>query len=113
MTPSRQLLTSVLLLGLTSQLGACAAPTQTEPLAPAPPPPVAPPEAPVRTSVTDLAAFDAFIATRPTPESLRQRYPGLVVVMPGDITTRELRMDNSRYFVDLDDQGRITGGRFQ
>nr|WP_293249925.1 hypothetical protein [Panacagrimonas sp.] len=67
----------------------------------------------MRTSITDLAAFDAFIATHPTPDGLRQRYPGLVVVMPDDISTRELRMDNSRYFVELDAQGRVTGGRFQ
>lgn len=91
-------------------VAACSAPTQPEP----PPAPVAvASEAPVRTSVTDLAAFDAFIATHPTPQALRDRYPGLVVVMPGDIATRELRMDNSRYFVELDAQGRVTGGRFQ
>lgn len=106
MTRSKLLLPTMLL----PALAACSAPTQP---APPPPPPVASSEAPVRTSVTDLAAFDAFIATRPTPEALRQRYPGLVVVMPGDITTRELRMDNSRYFVELDAQGRISGGRFQ
>ena len=89
---------------------ACSATTQSEPAAPTP---VAPAEAPVRTSVTDLAAFDAFIATRPTPDALRALYPGLVVVIPDDITTKELRMDNSRYFVELDGEGRITGGRFQ
>jgi hypothetical protein len=71
------------------------------------------PEAPVRTTVTDTTAFDAFVATRPTPEALRQRYPGLLVVLPGDIATRELRMDNSRYFAELDANGRVSGGRFQ
>ncbi|MGH8517104.1 MAG: hypothetical protein ACREUE_06550 [Panacagrimonas sp.] len=100
----------MLLLTLAAGLGGCTSPTQPEAAAP-PPSPAA--EVPVRTSVTDLAAFDAFIATRPTPEALRQRYPGLAVVMPGDITTKELRMDNSRYFVELDAQGRVTGGRFQ
>ena len=67
----------------------------------------------MRTTVSDLAAFDAFIATRPTPDALRQRYPGLLVVMPGDIATRELRTDNSRYFAEVDAQGRVIGGRFQ
>ena len=105
MTLSKRVPPAVLLLGLA--LVACSAPTQPEPA------PAAATETPVRTSVTDLAAFDAFIATRPTPEALRQRYPGLVVVMPGDITTKELRMDNSRYFVELDAEGRISGGRFQ
>lgn len=92
---------------------ACAAPTQPEPAPAAPPPPVTSTEPPVRTSVADPAAFEAFIETRPTPEALRQRYPGLVVVLPGDIATRELRMDNSRHFADLDEQGRVSGGRFQ
>ena len=103
MTSSKALPVAVLLL-----IG-CSATTQPGPA----PPSAATSEAPVRTSVTDLAAFDVFIATRPTPEALRQRYPGLVVVMPGDITTKELRMDNSRYFVELDAEGRVSGGRFQ
>lgn len=67
----------------------------------------------MRTSVTDLDAFNAFIATQPTPDALQAKYPGLNVVMPGDITTKEFRTDNSRYFVDLDAQGRVSGGRFQ
>ena len=95
-------------------LASCSAPTQPETtVAPPPPPAAVPTQTPMRTSVTDLAAFDAFIATQPTPEALRQRYPGLVVVMPGDIATKELRMDHSRYFVELDAQGRVSGGRFQ
>ncbi len=73
----------------------------------------APQRAPQRRSITDLEAFNAFIATRPTPEALRAKYPGLAVITPGMMTTRELRGDNSRYFVELDDQGRITGGKFQ
>lgn len=68
---------------------------------------------PVRTRITDLDSFNAYIATHPTPEALRAQYPGLFVVMPGDLTTRELRGDNSRYFVELDAQGRVVGGRFQ
>lgn len=71
------------------------------------------PATPGRTSVTDLAAFEGLIATRPTPAELRARYPGLQLVMPGDISTRELRSDRSRYFAELDGEGRIVGGRFQ
>ena len=83
----------------------------------APTPEAAPPLTeditPVRAQVTDLDAFAAFIATRPTVNALRARYPGLLVVMPGDITTKELRGDNSRYFVELDEDGRVNGGQFQ
>lgn len=68
---------------------------------------------PSRISVTDLETFNAFIATRPTPDALREKYPGLAVVTPGTMATRELRGDNSRYFVDLDEQGRVSGGKFQ
>ena len=63
--------------------------------------------------VTDMPAFDAFIATRPTPEGFRQAYPDVQLVLPGDITTREFRMNNSRYYAELNATGRITGGRFQ
>ncbi len=66
-----------------------------------------------RATVTDLAAFQAFIATRPTPGAFREAYPGVTLVLPGDIATKELRMDNSRYFATLDEAGRIVGGRFQ
>lgn len=80
---------------------------------PGPAPAVPTLEAPVRTQITDVDAFNAFVATRPTPDALRQRYPGLTVVLPGDISTRELRSDNSRFFAELDAEGRVTGGRFQ
>lgn len=96
-------------------LAACA-PTPPAP-APAPTPtptPTASTESrPVRTSVTDLEAFQAYIAGKPTPAALRAQYPGLQVVLPGDLTTREFRGDNSRYFVELDAEGRVVGGRFQ
>lgn len=90
-------------------MAACAPTPQT-------PPAVEPPiqeTLRVRTSVTDLDAFQAFIAKRPTPEALRAHYPGLLVVMPSDIATRELRGDNSRYFADIDAEGRVVGGKFQ
>ena len=81
---------------------------------PQPPADPAPQEsAPVRTSITDMDAFNAYIATRPTPDALKAKYPGLTVVMPGDISTRELRGDNSRYFAEVDAEGRVTGGQFQ
>lgn len=64
--------------------------------------------------VTDMPAFEGFLAEhRPTPEQLRQVYPDILVVLPGEIATKELRMDNSRFFAQLDDEGRIVGGRFQ
>lgn len=68
---------------------------------------------PARTSVKDLGAFAEFIATRPTPDALRGRFPGLTVVLPGEIATKEFRNDNSRYFAELDGEGRVLGGRFQ
>lgn len=65
-------------------------------------------------NVTDVAAFKGFLeAFRPTPEELRQVYPDLHIVLPGDIATKEYRMDNSRFFAVLDDDGRIIDGRFQ
>lgn len=68
--------------------------------------------APVQGFVVDIAAFDAFIATRPTPEQFRARYPDVQLVLPGVPATKELRFNNSRYFAVLDESGRITGGRF-
>ncbi|WP_370305135.1 hypothetical protein [Sinimarinibacterium flocculans] len=68
---------------------------------------------PVAGKVTDVSAFEAFIATRPTPEAFRQTYPDVTLVLPGQIATKELRFDNSRYFAQLDEQGRIVGGKFQ
>ncbi|MES2886126.1 MAG: hypothetical protein V4709_15070 [Pseudomonadota bacterium] len=63
--------------------------------------------------VTDLTSFDAFIATTPTPEQFKARYPDVTLALPGSINTKEMRMNNSRYFAQLDAQGRITGGKFQ
>lgn len=72
--------------------------------------PVTPP--PVHGFVTDMKAFDAFIATHPTSEQFRATYPDVQLVMPGTITTMEFRSNNSRYYPELDKDGRITGGRF-
>lgn len=68
---------------------------------------------PTAASADDLPAFDRFIAGRPTPQQFRARYPAVLLVLPGDIATRELRMDRSRYFAELDEQQHISGGRFQ
>jgi hypothetical protein len=69
---------------------------------------------PVPGYVTDLGRFDAFIAKHPTPEEFRSSYPDVQLVLPGDMATKELRFNNSRYFAQLDeDQKHITGGRFQ
>jgi len=62
--------------------------------------------------VTDMKAFDAFIATHPTPEQFRATYPDVQLVMPGTVTTMEFRSNNSRYYPELDKEGRIVGGHF-
>lgn len=72
--------------------------------------PLAP--APLHGFVTDMKAFDAFIAAHPTPDQFRAAYPDVLLVTPGMPSTRELRNNNSRYFAELDAQGRITGGKF-
>lgn len=58
------------------------------------------------------AAFRDYLATRPTDAEFRARYPNITLVMPGDIATRELRLDCSRFFADVGIDGRIVGGRF-
>lgn len=68
---------------------------------------------PVAGFVTDMPAFEAFVAAAPTPEEFRRIYPDVTLVLPGQIATKELRFNNSRYFAQLDEQGRITGGKFQ
>lgn len=67
---------------------------------------------PVPGFVTDVKAFDAFIATRPTPAQFRAAYPDVMLVTPDMMTTREMRMNNSRYFPEMDGEGRIKGGKF-
>lgn len=108
-SPLRLIAVASLVLGC----GACANPPDPEPAPPPPPPPILQDTAPVRARVTDLDAFAAFIATQPRADDFSARYPGVLLVRPGDITTKELRGDNSRYFADFDADGRITGGRFQ
>lgn len=63
--------------------------------------------------VNDMEAFERFIETRPTPEEFREVYPDVVLVLPGDIATQEMRTDNSRFFAELDGEGQIRGGEFR
>lgn len=63
--------------------------------------------------VTDMPEFSAFIDGKPTPAEFRAAYSCVALILPGDVTTREMRSDNSRYFADLDVHGRIVGGHFQ
>ena len=73
--------------------------------------PVAQPR-PVAGFVTDMKAFDAFIATKPTPEQFHATYPDVMLVTPDMMTTREMRQNNSRYFPKMDADGHIVGGSF-
>jgi hypothetical protein len=68
--------------------------------------------APVHGFVTDMTTFDRFIGTHPTPDQFRAAYPDVLLVMPGTITTLEFRSNNSRYYPELDKDGRIIGGHF-
>ncbi|HEY1077015.1 MAG TPA: hypothetical protein VGE51_10045 [Fontimonas sp.] len=72
-----------------------------------------PDSTPVAGFVTDVAAFEQYIATRPTPTAFKMKYPDLTLVLPGQMATKELRGNNSRYFATLDGEGRISGGKFQ
>ncbi|AIF46385.1 hypothetical protein HY57_03495 [Dyella japonica A8] len=89
-------------------------PAGTQPATPAAAPaaPATTAPAPVHGFVTDMTAFNAFIATHPTPDQFRAAYPDVLLVLPGTVATRELRSNNSRYFAEVDANGRITGGKF-
>jgi hypothetical protein len=67
---------------------------------------------PVHGYVTDMKAFDAFIATHPTPDQFRAAYPDVQLMLPGTISTMEYRSNNSRYYAELSKDGHITGGHF-
>ena len=69
--------------------------------------------APVHGFVTDMAAFDAFIARRTTVDEFRAAYPDVLLILPNMPTTMEMRYNNSRYFTEIDGDGRVSGGRFQ
>jgi hypothetical protein len=63
--------------------------------------------------VTRLEAFEKFVAGHPTVSEFRAAYSCVQLVLPGDVTTREFRNDNSRYIARVDKFGRIVGGQFQ
>lgn len=62
--------------------------------------------------VNDIAAFQSFINTHPTQAEFKKTYPGVKLMLPGTISTMEIRYDNSRFFPSLDKDGRIIGGDF-
>ncbi|WP_293372668.1 hypothetical protein [Nevskia sp.] len=62
--------------------------------------------------VNNRADFDRYIASKPTVAAFQKRYPRVFMVLPGTIATREYRSDRSRYFPELDSEGRIIGGSF-
>ena len=62
--------------------------------------------------VTNIAGFEAFIATHPTPEQFKAMYPGVQLMLPGSISSMEIRFDNTRFFPQLDKDGHIVGGDF-
>jgi len=66
-----------------------------------------------RCGVQDMDAFDQFIAGKPTVSEFRNMYSCVTLVLPGEVATREMRLNNSRYFAEMGEFGRITGGYFQ
>ncbi|MET0329902.1 MAG: hypothetical protein ABW154_00595 [Dyella sp.] len=68
--------------------------------------------APVTGFVTDLERFRRFIDGCPTPAQFHAAYPDVQLVLPGTVASREVRMNNSRYFAELNAQSRIVGGQF-
>jgi len=65
-------------------------------------------------NVQDVAEFREFLdAYQPTENQFRKVYPDVTLVMPGEMATKELRLNNSRFFAEVNDDGRIVDGRFQ
>lgn len=59
------------------------------------------------------AAFIDYVRNHnPTLAELKARVGCLYVVMPGDVTTMEYRVDNSRFFAQTDKHGRLVDGSF-
>ena len=59
-----------------------------------------------------MGPFENFIATHPTPDQFKKMYPGVQLMMPGAISSLDIRYDNTRFFPQLDKDGRIIGGDF-
>ncbi|WP_018877042.1 MULTISPECIES: hypothetical protein [unclassified Thioalkalivibrio] len=64
-------------------------------------------------TVEQMNPFLHFLESRPTPGEFERVYPDVMLVLPGDIVTQEYRTDNSRFFAELDADGRIHGGDFR
>ncbi len=64
-------------------------------------------------TVKQMNPFLHFLETRPSPEEFERVYPDVTLVLPGEIATHEYRQDNSRFFAELDDKGRIKDGDFR
>ncbi|WP_038053636.1 hypothetical protein [Thioalkalivibrio sp. ALJ1] len=64
-------------------------------------------------TVKQMNPFLHFLENRPRPEEFERVYPDVTLVLPGDIATHEYRTDNSRFFAELDDDGRIHDGDFR
>ena len=64
-------------------------------------------------NVTDLEAFNEFLARQPSPDIFSSVYPHIVLILPGMIATQEFRTDNSRFFAELGPDGRILSGNFR
>ncbi|WP_019583998.1 hypothetical protein [Thioalkalivibrio sp. ALE16] len=64
-------------------------------------------------TVEQMNPFLHFLESRPTPEEFKRVYPDVMLVLPGDIVTQEYRTDNSRFFAELDADGRIHDGEFR
>ncbi len=62
--------------------------------------------------VVNVPGFEAFIATHPTQEQFKAMYPGVLLMLPGTISTMEIRYDNTRFFPQLDKDGHVIGGDF-
>ncbi|HTV85517.1 MAG TPA: hypothetical protein VME63_08925 [Dyella sp.] len=65
-----------------------------------------------RKGVTDLAGFETFVSTHPSPAQFKKMYPGVLLMLPGKISDLDTRYDNTRFFPDLDKNGDIIGGDF-
>jgi hypothetical protein len=65
-----------------------------------------------RKGVTDLAGFETFVSTHPSPEQFKKLYPGVQLMLPGAVSTLDTRYDNTRFFPQLDKNGDIIGGDF-
>ncbi|MBE1162088.1 hypothetical protein [Dyella acidiphila] len=62
--------------------------------------------------VVNMDSFESFVATHPTTDEFKKMYPGVQLMLPGMISTMEIRYDNTRFFPQVDKDGRIIGGDF-